>query len=476
MTTRSVPLVPVAGPRGLPGLGNLPAFGRDPLAFLTRLRDDHGDAVRWSLGPRPGLFLSHPAHIAELLAAREDTYDILEIGWAFKQVVGESVIMSSGADWRRKRSLVQPAVRPRQVRTYAATMVDCAATAAGSWRDGRRIDVRREMALITQRIVLRCLFGNDLGDSTRALADAMTVAEHEIGAELRNMSLFLPGWVPTPARRRVRRAVAVIDTEVHRLIRARQRELHTRPADASGRDDLLSRLLAARDADGRPLTPREVRDEAVTLWAAGHETTSTALTWIWYLLSASPAARDRLDTELDRVLAGRPPAIDDHDRLVWTQQVVKEALRLYPPAWLLAGAAREGATLAGTPVPAGTLVWCSPWTTHRDPRWFPGAAEFRPERWDPDAPDAVPDHAFFPFGGGQRTCLGARFAQVEAVLVLATLAQRFRLDLPPRKVRPGAGLLLQPSAPLIATLRAADGGRTAPAQREGTARPLTLDG
>ncbi|QGV78131.1 cytochrome P450 [Streptomyces ficellus] len=455
MTTCSVPLTPVPGPRGLPVLGNLPEFGRDPLAFLTRLRDEFGDAVRWSLGPRPSLFLSHPEHIAELLGARERAYDILDIGWAFKRVVGQSVIMSKGEDWRRKRSLVQPTVRPRQVRAYAATMVDCARSAADGWRDGDRVDVRHQMALITQRVVLRCLFGNDLGDRTRALADAMNVAEQVIGAELRGMSLFLPGWVTTPARQRLRAAVSTIDAEVHRLIRARLREGRPQGGGAeAGRDDLLSRLLAARDEQGRPLSPREVRDEAVTLWAAGHETTSTALTWTWHLLSASPSARDRLETELDRVLGGRPPTIDDHDRLTWTQQIVKEALRLYPPAWLLAGVAREGATLGGTRLPAGTVVWCSPWTTHRDPRWFPRSTEFRPERWDGDSPDPVPDHAWYPFGGGQRTCLGARFAQVEAVLVLATLAQRFRLDLPPTPVTPRAALLLQPSAPLLATVRA----------------------
>ncbi|MFF8292935.1 cytochrome P450 [Streptomyces sp. NPDC016309] len=475
MTTCSVPLNLVPGPRGLPVLGNVPEFGKDPLAFLTRLRDEFGDAVRWSLGPRPGLFLSHPEHIGEMLAARDHAYDILDIGWAFKQVVGRSVIMSRGDDWRRKRSLVQPVVRPRQVRTYAATMVDCAGSAADGWRDGERIDVRREMALITQRIVLRCLFGNDLGDRTRALAEAMRVAEEVIGGEVRSMGLFLPGWVTTPARRRLRAAVAMIDAEVHRLIRARLRDAPEAGGptggghgegrddlgrdgagggDGAGRDDLLSRLLAARDEEGRPLSSREVRDEAVTLWAAGHETTSTALTWTWYLLSGSPSARERLDDELDRVLAGRPPTVEDVDRLTWTRRIVKESLRLYPPAWLLAGVARDGATLGGTPVPPRTIVWCSPWTTHRDPRWFPGPTEFRPERWDDAAPEAVPDHAWFPFGGGQRTCLGARFAQVEAVLVLAALAQRFRLDLPGEEVTARAALLVQPSAPLLATLRA----------------------
>ncbi|WP_234386031.1 cytochrome P450 [Streptomyces sp. ERV7] len=450
MSLSAPPLRPVRGPRGLTRpLGNLFAFGKDPLGFLTRLRDEFGDAVTWSLGPRRSLFLSHPEHIMEMLAGREHTFDILEIGWAFKQITGRSVILSKGEDWRRKRSLVQPTVRPRQVRAYAATMVDCAGAAADAWREGERIDVREQMALITQRVVLRTLFGNDLGEQTGALGAAMDVAGQAVGAELRGIGLFLPAWVRTPSRRALLRAVATMDTEVHRLIEARL----SAPGDTETSDDLLSRLLAARDEEDRPLSPKEVRDEAVTLWAAGHETTSTALTWAVHLLSRTPTARARLEAELDAVLAGRPPTIDDYERLVWTQQIVKEALRLYPPVWLVPAVARPGATLGGTRVPAGTIVWCSQWTTHRDPRWFPRPDEFRPERWDADAPQAVPDHAWFPFGGGPRTCLGARFAQVEAALVLATLAQRCRLDLPAAEVAPRAALLLQPSVPLMATVR-----------------------
>ncbi|MFI1968597.1 cytochrome P450 [Streptomyces cinnamoneus] len=450
--TSAVPLRLVPGPRGLPLLGNLPAFGRDPLGFLVRLRDGYGDAVRWSLGPRPSVFIFHPEHIAEMLGGVERTYEILDIGWAFRQVTGDSVILSKGAAWRRKRALVQPTVRPRQVRGYAETMVDCARAVADGWRDGGRVEVFREMALLTQRVVLRTLFGNDLGERRHVLGDAMAVAEREVGAELHGVSLFLPGWIRTPSRRRLLAALATVDAEVGRLIGDR-----LAAGDTGGeRDDLLGRLLAARDDEGRPLTPKEVRDEAVTLWAAGHETTSTALTWAWYLLSESPPARARLTEELDRVLGGRPPGIDDYEQLVWTQQVVKEALRVYPPAWLIPSVACEGATLGGQPMPAGTIVWCSQWATHRDPRWFPDPAVFRPERWGADAPDAVPDHAWFPFGGGQRTCLGARFALVEAVLVLATLAQRFEVHVDRCEVGPAPGLLLQPATPLRATLRAVD--------------------
>ncbi|GGX40978.1 hypothetical protein GCM10010353_65450 [Streptomyces chryseus] len=363
-----MPFLPVAGPRGLPLLGSLPAFGRDPLAFLERLRDDFGDVVTWSLGPLRIISLAHPEHIAQLLGADEQRYRTPDIGWAFGRLVGDSVIRSQGADWRRKRSLVQPTVRPRRVRGYASTMVDSAVALADRWDHESRIDVLREMTLLTQRIVVRALFGNDVSDQTRALGAAMTVAGREIGAELRGVGLFLPPWARTPARRRLLHAVATVDTEIDRLIRARQ----TAKGLGSEGEDLLSRLLAARDEEGRPLTPRQVRDEAVTLWFGGHETTSTALTWAWYLLSTSPQTRERLTAELDRVLAGRPPTIDDYEQLTWTQQIVKEALRLYPPGWMIPPrVAQDGAVLAGSPIPAGTMVWCSQWVTHRDPPLVP---------------------------------------------------------------------------------------------------------
>lgn len=447
-TTASVPpLNPVRGPRGLPGLGSLPAFGRDPLGFLTRLRDDFGDAVTWSLGTLRNLFVSHPGHIAELFAAREATFDLLEIGWGLEQITGKSVLRSKGADWRRKRALVQPVVRPRQVRAHASTMAECARTAADGWRDGQQIDLAGEMARITQRIVVRTLFGNDVGEQTGHLCEAIDTAVNAVGHELRSLGLFLPGWVRTPYRRRLLAAVATVDTEVHRLIRARLDS-----ADAEHREDLLSRLLAAPGERGGPLSPREVRDEAVTLWAAGHETTSTALTWTVYLLSRAPGVRARLEAELSDVLGGRPPAADDYDRLVWTRQIVNEALRIYPPVWIVPVVAREGATLGGTPIRPGTVVWCSQWVTHRDRRWFPDPEAFRPERWDADTPHPVPDHAWFPFGGGPRGCLGARFAQVEATLVLATLAQRYRFHLPAAEVLPHAAMILRPSTPIRATL------------------------
>ncbi|WP_377273013.1 cytochrome P450 [Peterkaempfera sp. SMS 1(5)a] len=432
------------GPRGLPLLGSIPHFAKDPLAFFERLRG-HGDLVQWRLGPRRGIFLSRPEHIGELLAGVETDYRHPELGWAFTLLLGNGVVVSEGADWRRKRALVQPAVRPRQVRTYATVMAECAEAVADRWKPGDRVDLRREMHGLTQRIAVRTLFGAETVGREAVIGDAMDVAQREIGAEFRGITLFLPPWVTTPGRRRLKAAVAVVDEEIARVTAARR---------ASGeRDDLLSRLLAARDENGLPLTDRELRDEAVTLYVGGHETTATTLTWAWYLLSRNPVARDRLADELRTVLDGRTPGFDDVKQLRWTEQIVKETLRLYPTIWLMTARAKDGSTIAGHPVAEDTVLWCSQWSAHRDERWFPEPDAFRPERWAEDAEHAVPDYAWFPFGGGPRACLGARFATVEAVLVLATLAQRFRLDVDPGDIHPRPGLTLQQDRPVLARVR-----------------------
>ncbi|MEU9481732.1 cytochrome P450 [Streptomyces sp. NPDC048191] len=439
------------GPSGLPLLGNLPEFARDPLAFFSRLRDEHGDWVPWSLGPKPCLLISRPADVNELLAGIETSFSQAELGWAVHHLLGDGVVTSTGEDWRRKRSLVQAGVRPRQVRSYAKTMVDCADDVAATWRDGQCVEVHREMTRLTQRIAVRTLFGVETAGREEAIARAMAVAQQELGAELRGVTAFFPPWILTPGRRRLRTAVVGLDAEIHRII------AEHRAATAAGeeREDLLSRLLDARDVDGTPLSDREVRDEAVTLYVGSHETSATTLTWTWHLLSGSPQARTRLDAELAEVLEGRLPTFDDYARLPFTQALIKESLRLYPPFWALGAVAREGATISGRHVPASTTVWASQWSIHRDSRLFPEPDAFRPQRWDSGAPNPVPEHAWFPFGGGPRTCLGTRFALVELALTLATLAQRWRLDTGPGEVRPVAGLNLQPSRPISATVRSA---------------------
>ncbi|MEU6876716.1 cytochrome P450 [Streptomyces sp. NPDC046712] len=439
----------VPGPRGVPLLGNLPEFGKDPLAFFERLRE-RGDFVSWRFGPGPALFVAHPDTIGELLVEVERTFDQPDLGIAFRTLLGNGVVVAKGADWRRKRSLVQPSVRPKQVRSYAATMAECAIDVADRWSDGQRIDIKKEMAALTQLIAVRTIFGVDTAADAEAIGRAMDVAQKEIGAEFSGIGALLPDWVPTPGRARIKRATAVIDAEVSRIV-ARHRDGETE------RPDLLSRLLAAQDETGAHLSDQEIRDETVTLYIGGHETTSSTLVWAWHLLSRNPRGREALAEELDRVLGDHEPGFDDYARLTYTQAVVKETLRLYPTIWLLTGIAKEGATLGGMPIPTGTRVWSSQWATHRDGRWFTDPEEFRPERWgtgEGAAAEEIPEYAWFPFGGGPRVCLGTRFAMVEAVLILAVLARRFRLDIDPGEIRPVPSLTLQPEREVLATVRA----------------------
>ncbi|MFE9403032.1 cytochrome P450 [Streptomyces sp. NPDC006530] len=434
----------VAGPPGLPYLGNLPQFGKDPLAFFEQLRS-RGDLVHWRFGRTTCLFVADPECIGELLSEVEHTFDQPDLGVAFRTLLGNGVVVAKGNDWRRKRSLVQPSVRPKQVRSYAATMAQCAVDLADRWSDGQRIDVKREMSALTQRIAVRTIFGVDTAGDAEAIGRAMEVAQHEIGVEFSGLGALLPDWVPTPGRARIKKATAVIDAEVGRVV-ARHR------AGETGRPDLLSRLLAAQDESGARLSDREIRDETVTLYIGGHETTSSTLVWAWHLLARNPRVREAFGEELDRVLGDREPGYDDYARLSYTQAVVKETLRLYPTIWLLTGVAKPGATLGGRTIPPGTRIWTSQWATHRDARWFRDPLEFRPERWARDA-EEIPEYAWFPFGGGPRACLGTRFALVEAVLVLAVLGRRFDLAVDPGDLTPVPGLTLQAAGEVLASVR-----------------------
>lgn len=382
----------VQGPRGLPLLGSLPRFGRNPLAFFEQLRG-YGDMVSWRFGRNDCLFVADPECIGELLTETERTFDQPLLGIAFRTVMGNGVVVARGADWRRKRSLVQPSVRPKQVKSYASTMTSCAVELADNWSPGARVDIKREMATLTQRIAVRTIFGVDTPADAESMGKAMDVAQQEIGKEFSGLGAVLPDWVPTPGRARIKKAAAVIDAEVGRVV-ARHR-------DGDGeRPDLLSRLLTAVDETGAHLSDKEIRDETVTLYIGGHETTSSTLVWAWYLLSRNPRARAALAEELDRVLGDREPGIEDYAQLTYAQAVVKETLRLYPTIWLVTGVAKEGARLGGLPVPEGTRVWSSQWATHRDGRWFREPEVFRPERWDAQEGDDIPEYAWYPFGGG----------------------------------------------------------------------------
>jgi cytochrome P450 len=331
-------------------------------------------------------------------------------------------------------------------------MVDEAARAADRLRGAGERDVAEEMMELTLRAVSRTLFSHDVGDQAATFGRAMTALQDRLAAPG-----LVPGWLPTPQRARLRRAMAELDAILYALIASRRR------AGPDAPRDLLQTLVTAVDeeGDGERLTEREVRDELITLFLAGHETTANALAWTFYLLSQHPEVEARLHAELDAVLGPpssgpppRAPSYDDLPRLPYVEQVIKESLRLYPPAFMVVRRAHQDTEIGGFPVPAGSEIVVWTYLTHRDPRWFPEPDRFRPERFAPDEEAKIPKLAYAPFGAGPRACIGKGFAMVEARLLLATLAHRLRFELPPgHHVEPEPRVTLRPKGGLRMTIR-----------------------
>jgi len=410
------------GPRGWPLLGILPAFGRDPLAFLEGVKRKYG-AVSFFRFVRYRMWLvTEPEDIETLLVKHHQGLHKDHIYEALKPLVGEGLLTSEDALWRRQRKLAAPAFRPRQIEGYAETMVRRAEAYASALYDGAVRDLRYEMMALTMGIVNETLFGIE-GDFDRGVVTQSIdfFMNEGFAVEARGWRAVLPYWVPTPGRWRVKRAIERLDAQLMPFIRARRR------GDSAG-DDLLGRLIAARDEDGSAMSDRQVRDEVVTLFFAGHETTALALLFSLVLLAQHPAARSRLEAEVDEVVGDRPPRLDDLERLPFVAGVIHEAMRLYPPAWLIAREATQDLPLREHRIRRGDQVVIAPWLNHRDPRWFDAPLAFRPERWLGDLADRLPRMAYMPFGGGPRVCIGNHFALAEMRLVLAALTRQLRLE------------------------------------------------
>ena len=439
------------GPRARPIVGNLAEFGRDPLAFLTACAREHGDIAGIRLGGWPAWVLSHPDLAEQVLVTHNRSF--AKHRFFFRHVdalFGEGLLTAEGDSWLRHRRLAQPAFHRDRIAAYGRDMVALAEETAAAWAPGETRDMHHEMMQLTLRIVVRTLFAIEAPRDVAALGAAFDVAVREIAARFRR-PFRIPDGVPTPGNLRYRRALRTLDGFIEGIIAGRRQT-------GGDRGDLLSMLMLARDEDGSAMDDRHLRDEAVTLFLAGHETTALALSWTWMLLSLHPEADARLAEELRIVLDGRTPAFDDLPRLRYTQAVVEESLRLYPPAWVIGRQATAPCTIGGRPMPAGTTVFISPWVLHRDGRYFERPGEFRPERWlDAQARVRLPRYAYVPFGGGPRLCIGNAFAMTEAVLLLAALARRFRPALgDPRPVPPFPTITLRPAAPVWMTLAARD--------------------
>jgi cytochrome P450 len=408
-------------------------FALDPIGFVGDRFQTYGD-IYYAPNDDGGLFvLKHPDHLRELLVTRASSFTKEHTAFTqLSRVLGEGLLTSDGETWARQRRMVQPAFAPARMAGYARVMVEESTRTADAWDAASGIrDVGHEMMALTLRIVSAALFGHDVPNADiEAVADAM----HRFQRSL-SMPDLLPEWVPNPPRRKLERSLAALDAIIHRLIDERMARIDARGAagEPPPGSDLLELLVTAVDVEGRggKLTMKEVRDQLVTLFLAGHETTSHARTWTFACLAQNPACERALHAELDAVLGDRPPELADLERLPYTDQVVSEAMRLYPPVYAIARRAREDTEVGGFRVPRGAEVMAWVYFTHRDPRFFPDPEAFRPERFAKERAAALPKGAYLPFGAGPRACIGRSFATMEARLILATLAQRHRLTLAP---------------------------------------------
>ena len=435
MPNRSITRPPGPEPHFL--IGNFPLGRPDPLAVFSGWAREFGDIFYYRAGWIHVYFLNSPELIESVLVTNQQNFRKDRVIQNSRWFLGQGLLTSEGGEWLRQRRLSQPAFHRERLALYARIINGCAEEMLDSWKDGENRDVHQEMMQLTLRVVAKVLFSVDVKNESKEVAAALNLLmKHSSGARM-----LLPPWVrylPLPFLIRVRRAVRQLDEVVYRIIRERRRS-------ENDNGDLLSMLMSARDEDGSRMTDRQLRDEVMTFLLAGHETTALSLSWAWFLLSENPEAENKLHHELARVLDGKNPSFEDLPRLCYTEAVVKESVRLYPPAWSLARTAAEDFEIGGYLVPAGSNVVMSQWIMHRDPRFFPSPEQFDPGRWFEEHTQRLPRFAYFPFGGGPRYCVGASFAMMEATLLLAAIAQRFRLRMVPgHNVVPVPSITLRP--------------------------------
>jgi cytochrome P450 len=428
----------LVGPK--PGFffGSGARFRRDQLGFYEACAREYGDFVQTRMGPFRIFLIYHPDAIEELLVARNRDFIKSPGVRLLRPLLGEGLLLSEGETWLRQRRLMQPAFHRQRVAGYGDVMSAFAERHVAGWNAGEIIDAHAEMMAVTQAIVAKTLFDADVSGDAQDATQAAKVLAEDFGVRLRSFRL-LPHWVPTPRNLRSRRAIGRLDRVVHRIIAERF-------AGGEDRGDLLSMLVQAQDADdGTRMTARQVRDEVMTIYMAGHETTAVALSWAWYLLAQHPDADARLAAEVLEVLGGRRPTVADLPRLKYAEMVMTESMRLYPPAYGLGRQATVPSQIAGQPIARGDIFIAPTWVVHRDPRWFDEPQAFRPERWEKDLAQRLPRFAYFPFGGGPRQCIGNSFALMEGILILAVIVQRFRLTLVPgQRITPTPYVTLRP--------------------------------
>ena len=424
------------GPPRVPVLGNLLDFGRDPIAFFEKCAREYGDIVSLKLGSWPALFINHPDLFDYVLV--ENNKNFIKHSFFFRHVTdlfGAGLLTNEGQPWLRQRRLMQPAFHRDRVAGYGRTMAEYTQRMLDAWDAEQKTnrDTHRDMMKLTMEIATKTLFGGDVTDAEAAdIGAAFDDAVVSIADRFRR-PVKIPEWLPIPGNLRWRHAVKRLDALVYDMLDQKRRR--------GPGDDLLTMLTEARDEDGSAMDAKQIRDEAVTIFLAGHETTAIALSWTFYLLAQHPEIEERLAQEVKGASAS------ELVRLPFLANVVNESMRLYPPAYALGREALADCELGGYHVPKGTTIFIVPWVSHRDPRWFDDPLAFRPDRWNNDFAKTLPRFAYLPFGGGPRLCIGLSFALMEAAILLGSIVQRYRLTrdagMPP--IDPFASITLRPN-------------------------------
>ncbi len=435
-SSRSATAAP-PGPDGMPILGNTREYVQDPLGFFETLAREYGPVAGYELGGEKFVQVSDPALVRRVLVDDNESFVKGERFMdTLKPVLGEGLLTSEGEFWRSQRHTIEPSFYPEMLESYATEMTDATERALAEWTPGERRNVHEDMMNLTVEIAAQALFDVDIRAQEEEIGDALEAVMDRASASIRR-PIDVPLWVPTPGNRRFNAARDDLDAVAERII-----DQHERGGGDAG--DVVS-LLLAKDEE----LPRErIRDEVVTILLAGHETTALALTYALHLLSKHPEKRKTLQAELDDVLDGRTPTVGDLDDLTYTEQVVEETMRVYPPVYDLLREADEDIEMAGYRIPEGRTVTFQQWVLHRDERFYDEPEQFRPERWTDELREALPHFAYFPFGGGPRRCIGDRFAMLEARLVLATICQNWTVESTVENLGFRPSITLRPAGPV----------------------------
>lgn len=427
------------GPKGKFLLGNATDLAHNWSGFSARCARAYGDVVLYRFLHVPICQVTHPDGIEYVLVRNAANFHKSRDYAALRSFLGNGLLTSEGTFWQAQRQLIQPAFRHENITAYAQIMSSSAAALMSKWRDGEERNVHEEMAELTLDVVTKSLFGSKVPHDSRFIGTEIALVMERFLSQAA-LSFLLPDGFPLPKGPRLLRSRRRLDKVIYSIIRDRR-------TSTTPENDLLQTLLAAQDEHGTRMDDAQLHDEIMTLFLAGHETTANALTWTWFLLAQNPEAERQLYEELRDVLGGTAPTVADLARLPYAEMVVKESMRLYPPAWGIGRLAINDFELNGYRIPAGTNIFLMQWLTHRDARFFPDPERFDPLRWrdDPIRRGRIPRFAYFPFGGGPRVCIGAGFAMMEATLLLATIAQRYRFALAPGPpVEPHFSITLRP--------------------------------